>query len=78
MRRRTFLASLPSGLMAARARAAAPPPLRTEGARTDAVSVLGPPALPPGFAHFPYVVPDAPKGGTVTLFALGGFDSFNP
>ncbi|MGH7160144.1 MAG: extracellular solute-binding protein [Acetobacteraceae bacterium] len=83
MRRRTFLASLPAGFMATRAGAAAPSAAASTQAgtgpvRTDAVSVLGPPALPPGFAHFPYVVPDAPKGGTVTLFSLGGFDSFNP
>ncbi|MDA8050735.1 MAG: extracellular solute-binding protein [Rhodospirillales bacterium] len=77
IRRRTLLASLSStfsgGLAGTRAHATAPPP-----ARTDAVSVLGPPALPPGFTHFPYVNPGAPKGGSVTLFALGGFDSFNP
>ena len=78
MRRRTLLAGLSSsfaaGLPARRAGAAAPP----RSPRTDAVAVLGQPALPPGFTHFPYVDPAAPKGGTVTLFALGGFDSFNP
>jgi len=46
--------------------------------RTDAVALLGEPALPPGFDHFPYVNPDAPKGGTVTLGSVGTFDSFNP
>lgn len=30
------------------------------------------------FEHFAYVNPDAPKGGTLTLDALGSFDSFNP
>ncbi len=32
----------------------------------------------PGFAHFEYVNPRAPKGGAVTLSALGTFDSLNP
>ena len=32
----------------------------------------------PGFAHFDYVNPDAPKGGELRLAGLGGFDSFNP
>ena len=33
---------------------------------------------PPGFKNFEYVNPDAPKGGTVKMFGVGGFDSFNP
>ena len=32
----------------------------------------------PGFTHFDYVNPDAPKGGELRLYALGTFDSFNP
>jgi microcin C transport system substrate-binding protein len=32
----------------------------------------------PRFAHFDYVNPRAPKGGTVTLSALGTFDTLNP
>lgn len=35
-------------------------------------------ALPAGFTHFPYANPDAPKGGEVSMGALGSFDSFNP
>jgi len=31
----------------------------------------------PGFSHFDYVNPAAPKGGTVRLNAVGTFDSFN-
>lgn len=38
----------------------------------------GAPALAPGFAHFPYVNPDAPKGGRLNLGVLGTFDSLNP
>jgi len=33
---------------------------------------------PPGFTHFDYVDPNAPKGGEVKLYSLGTFDSFNP
>ncbi|MEQ8607784.1 MAG: extracellular solute-binding protein [Rhodospirillales bacterium] len=32
----------------------------------------------PGFAHFDYVNPNAPKGGEIRLGAIGGFDSLNP
>jgi microcin C transport system substrate-binding protein len=31
-----------------------------------------------GFAHFDYVNPQAPKGGTVRLYNIGTFDSLNP
>ncbi len=47
-------------------------------AATPGLSLLGAPALPPDFTHFPYVNPDAPKGGTVTRAEVGTFDSFNP
>lgn len=30
------------------------------------------------FEHLEYVNPNAPKGGTLRLFSIGGFDSFNP
>lgn len=36
------------------------------------------PAYPPGFEHFEYVNPNAPKGGQVTLSAFGTFESLNP
>ncbi|MBS7793005.1 extracellular solute-binding protein [Roseococcus sp. SDR] len=45
--------------------------------RTHALSLLGEPALPANFPHFPWVNPDALKGGEVTLTALGSYDSFN-
>lgn len=32
----------------------------------------------PGFEHLDYVNPDAPKGGEISFFALGTFDSMNP
>jgi microcin C transport system substrate-binding protein len=46
--------------------------------RSNAISELGRPTLPADFPYFPYVNPDAPKGGTVTLAAIGAYDSFNP
>ncbi len=33
---------------------------------------------PPGFTHFSYVNPDAPKGGTLRLPTIGSFSSLNP
>lgn len=45
--------------------------------RTHALSLLGEPALPADFPHWPWVNPDAPKGGEIALTALGSFDSFN-
>jgi peptide/nickel transport system substrate-binding protein len=33
---------------------------------------------PPGFTHFSYVNPEAPKGGRVVFAVLGSFDSLNP
>jgi peptide/nickel transport system substrate-binding protein len=38
----------------------------------------GDPAMPEGFRHFPYVNPDAPKGGRLVHGMLGTFDSLNP
>ena len=38
----------------------------------------GEPKYPPGFRHFDYVNPDAPKGGELRLAAEGSFDSFHP
>ncbi|WP_230532694.1 extracellular solute-binding protein [Microvirga roseola] len=40
-------------------------------------ALLGEPKYAPGFKHFDYVNPNAPKGGLVRLGAQGTFDSFN-
>ena len=42
-----------------------------------AVSLMGTPKYPAGFAHFDYVNPGAPKAGQVRLADDGTFDSFN-
>ncbi len=41
------------------------------------VSLFGDLKYPPGFRHFDYVSPQAPKGGTLRLVAFGTFDNFN-
>jgi microcin C transport system substrate-binding protein len=38
----------------------------------------GEPKYGPGFRHFDYVNPHAPKGGTIRVAEEGTFDSFNP
>jgi microcin C transport system substrate-binding protein len=44
---------------------------------SHALAMRGEPKYPAGFRHFDYVNPNAPKGGTVTFYALGTYDSFN-
>jgi microcin C transport system substrate-binding protein len=53
-------------------------PASAEDAHHYALSLIGKPEYPPDFKHFDYVNPDAPKGGSVRLEAIGGFDSLNP
>jgi peptide/nickel transport system substrate-binding protein len=43
-----------------------------------AIAMHGEPALPPGFDHFPYANPAAPKGGRLLWGVVGTFDSLNP
>ncbi len=43
-----------------------------------AISMYGDPALPPDFVSLPYANPSAPKGGSVVMGEVGGFDSLNP
>lgn len=42
------------------------------------VSVFDDLKLPPDFPHLAYVNPDAPKGGEISEWTAGGFDSYNP
>src|SRR3954464_5366617 len=41
------------------------------------LSLFGELKYPPGFKHFDYVNPRAPKGGALRLMAFGSFDNFN-
>src|SRR5580698_5880104 len=43
-----------------------------------ATAMHGEPKYVPGFTHFDYVNPDAPKGGMLKLGVTGTFDSLNP
>jgi microcin C transport system substrate-binding protein len=43
-----------------------------------ALSMFGDVKYGPDFEHFDYVDPNAPKGGSVKLAAIGTFDSLNP
>ncbi len=42
------------------------------------ISTFGELKLPADYKHLPYVNPDAPKGGEISEWAFGGFDSLNP
>src|SRR3974377_1008922 len=45
---------------------------------TPGMSLFGDLKYGPDFQHFDYVNPDAPKGGTMRLFAIGTFEPLNP
>jgi microcin C transport system substrate-binding protein len=72
-RRETFLLGL-SSLLAPILPARAEEPVTV----SHGLTILGTPQLPPDFRYFPYVNPNAPKGGELTVAAVGAFDSFNP
>ena len=65
------LAALAIGMAATRADAQA---VR----KVHSMALVGKPALPDDYKNFPWVNPDAPKGGEVVLNAVGTFDNFNP
>jgi microcin C transport system substrate-binding protein len=61
--------------------AAAAPPAAAQGPDTAArhgVSVFGDLKYPAGFPHFDYVNPDAPKGGALSTWNVGTFETMNP
>ncbi|MFO1048209.1 MAG: extracellular solute-binding protein [Geminicoccaceae bacterium] len=41
------------------------------------IAMHGDPAYPADFAHFAYVDPNAPRGGSLVMAAIGSFDSLN-
>lgn len=49
----------------------------SEITKTWAMAEFGEPLYKDGIEHWPYVNPDAPKGGTVVMGAFGTFDSLN-
>lgn len=42
------------------------------------ISTFGDLKYPAGFSHLDYVNPEAPKGGEISIWAFGGFDSMHP
>ncbi len=45
---------------------------------SHAIALHGKPSLDATMAHYNYVNPDAPKGGTLRQAQIGNFDTFNP
>jgi microcin C transport system substrate-binding protein len=52
-------------------------PAMANDTRRHALSLVGEPKFPAGFKNFDWVNPNAPKGGTVRMWALGTFDTLN-
>lgn len=46
--------------------------------KAHGIAAYGEPKLPADFKNLAYVNPDAPKGGEISEWWLGGFDSYNP
>lgn len=56
----------------------ASPSLAADQNWTNGISVIGELKYKPGFKHFDYVNPDAPKQGSLKQSELGTFDNLNP
>lgn len=52
--------------------------LARAGEPLHGLAMHGQPKHPAGFTHFPYVNPNAPRGGRLAMGTLGTFDSLNP
>ncbi len=65
-----FLAATAFGL-------AGPQKAYAQAKRVHALSLVGEPKLGADFKHFDWVNPDAPKGGRIRQWSMGGFDSLN-
>jgi microcin C transport system substrate-binding protein len=74
---RTGLVAAASPVLGRLAAPLAAPANAQEAQWRHGVSLFGDLKYPPGFKHFEYVNPDAPKGGVVRLNAIGTFDNFN-
>ncbi|MGK9169384.1 extracellular solute-binding protein [Inquilinus limosus] len=71
---RLALAALLPGALPAAAQTQAETPAAAGGG----IAMHGQPKYPPGFDHFAYANPDAPKGGELRQALIGSFDSLNP
>ncbi|MGV3551115.1 extracellular solute-binding protein [Rhizobium sp.] len=54
------------------------PAMAQDAPWTNGISVIGELKYPPGFKHFDYVNPEAPKKGDLKMSDLGTFDNLNP
>ena len=74
------LAALFAGLFASATLLGTSPVIAADNApvKTHALTLDDRPKYGADFKHLDYVNPNAPKGGTVRLFSIGSFDSFNP
>ncbi len=54
------------------------PPGSNQAIAADGIAMHGSPHETAGFTQFPYVNPDAPKGGRMTFAMQGSYDSLNP
>jgi peptide/nickel transport system substrate-binding protein len=72
------IAILASGLMLTLAAVSPTGAVEAGGERLHGIAMHGGPALPPDFTHLPYVNPDAPKGGRLSIGVQGTFDNLNP
>ena len=52
-------------------------PAEAETTTSWSIAEFGEPLYKDGIEHWPYVNPDAPKGGSIVLGAFGTFDSLN-
>jgi microcin C transport system substrate-binding protein len=67
-----------NALLAASLACAAPALAENGVTKSHGLSLFGDLKYGPGFTHFDYADPDAPKGGTVRYAAIGTFDNLNP
>ncbi len=71
--------ALALGLALAAGMASAQDAAEMEGVTTaHGISTFGELMYPADFEHLAYVNPDAPKGGEISLWGFGGFDSMHP
>ena len=73
-----FLLLLPLLFMTVSAHAETPPLEPIPPQPVHAIALHGTPKYAPDFTHVSYANPQAPKGGTLKLNAIGTFDSLNP
>ena len=73
-----MIRSLPALLAAFLAYALPAASAQAQAIVSHGIAMHGEPALPPDFRNFPYVNPDAPKGGTAAIGFYGAFNSLNP